>query len=133
MSRRTEKVGDLLQSEIAELLHRHVKHPALADAIISITHVEVSADFSRARVHVSVMSGEAEGGDDAEHDEATVIEDTVIEALERTEPYLHRELVSRLRMRRVPRLRFIADHSIVEGDRISAMLRGVARSEGRES
>ncbi len=127
MSRRTEKVGDLLQAEIAELLHRHVKHPALVDAIISITRVVVSADFSRARVHVSVMSGEAVGGD-VEQDEATVIE-----ALERTEPYLHRELVSRLRMRRVPRLRFIADRSIAEGDRIGAMLRGVARSEGRES
>jgi len=132
MSRRTEKVGDLLQAEIADLLHRNVKHPALLDAIISITRVVVSADFSRARVHVSVMipegEGEGEGEGDADQDEATVIE-----ALERTEPYLHRELVSRLRMRRVPRLRFIADRSIAEGDRMSAMLRGVARSEGRES
>ena len=33
MSRRMEKVGDLLQSEIAELLQRRVKHPVLADAM----------------------------------------------------------------------------------------------------
>ena len=127
MTRRTEKVGDLLQAEIAELLHRHVKHPSLAGAIVSITRVEVSADFSRARVHVSVMSGETAPDADGDHGESAVME-----ALERTEPYLHRELVKRLRMRRVPRLRFFADHSIVEGDRISAMMHELARSEGRE-
>lgn len=127
MSRRTEKVADLLQSEIAELLHRHVKHPTIADAIISITLIEVSADFSRARVHVSVMDREMGDRDDAENDQ-----EAVIEALKRTEPYLHRELVSRLHMRKVPRLHFIADQSIVEGDRMSTILRDVAHSEGRE-
>ena len=126
MSRRTEKVGGLLQAQIAELLHRHVKHPALADTMVSITGVEVSADFSRARVHVSVMSDEKapDGGEQ---------ETAVLEALEHSEPYLHRELVKRLRMRRVPRLRFLADHSIAEGDRLSSMMRGLARSEDRES
>ena len=121
MSRRTEKIGDQLQSEIAELLHRHVKHPVLAQAMLSITRVEVRSDFSRARVYISVMT--------AESDES----EAVMAALERTEPYLHRALVKRLRMRRVPRLTFVADPSIAEGERLSAVLRAVARSEGRGS
>ena len=123
MSRRTEKVGGLLQSEIAELLQRRVKDPALADVMVSITRVEVSGDFSRARVHVSVMVAEASGEEAAK---------VVMEALERTEPYLHRELVKRLHMRRVPRLHFLLDRSIAEGDRISRMMRELARSEDRE-
>ncbi len=123
MSRRTEKVGGLLRSQIAELLHRQVKHPALTDTMVSITEVEVSADFSIARVHVSVMTDDA-GGEDQQAE--------VLEALIRTEPYLHRQLVKRLRMRRVPRLRFIADHSIAEGDRLAAMMRELALEEERE-
>lgn len=108
MSRRTEQVADLLQAEIAELLLRRVKHPALTGAMLSITRVEVSPDLVTARVHVSVMDG-----DDEE----------VQSALDRTAPYLHRELVKRLRMRRVPRLRFLTDRSIAEGDRISSLMR----------
>ncbi len=123
MSRRTEKVGDQLQSEVADLLHREVKHPLLAETMLSITRVEVAQDFARARVFVSVM------GDDAE-DEA---HEAVIEALVRTEPFLHRELVKRLRMRRVPRLQFIADFSIVEGDRVRALMRSISQNDGAEA
>ena len=119
MTRRMEKVHDLVQTELAQLLQREVKDPALQGVVLSITHVEVSPDLANARVHVSVLA-EAE------------VEDAALAALRRAEPYLHRQLVGRLHMRRVPRLRFIADHSMAEADRISALMREVARSEGRE-
>ena len=119
MTRRMEKVADLLQSEIAELLRREVKHPALTDVMVSITHVEVSPDMGSARVHVSVM-------------DTPEVEREVMKALEHTEPFLHHTLLKRLHMRTVPHLRFIADHSIAEGDRITALLREVAHEEGRE-
>lgn len=119
MTRRMEKVADLLQSEIAELLRREVKHPTLEDALLSITHVDVSPDLASARVHVSLM------GDPED-------EPAVFEALAHVEPFLHRTLVKRLHMRRVPRLHFIPDHSIAEADRLTALMREVATSEGRE-
>lgn len=119
MSRRMEKVADLLQSEIAELLQRRVRHPALQDAMISITHVDVAADLTSARIHVSVM---AEAEEQAE----------VMEALARSTSFLHRELMKRIQIRRVPRLHFELDHSIAEADRLTALMRDVARAEGRE-
>ena len=119
MTRRMEKVNDLVQSELAELLQRRVKDPALADAFLSITRVEVSHDLSTARVHVSVM-GEDDGGSE------------VMAALERASPFLHRELLKRIRIKRVPRLRFLLDHSISEADRLTTLMREVARAEGRE-
>jgi ribosome-binding factor A len=120
MSRRTDKVGDQLQAEIADLLHRQVKHPVLNDAMLSITRVEVDKDFARARIFVSIMGADR---DDDGHAE-------VIAALERTEPFLHRGLVKRLRMRRVPRLTFIADFSIAEGDRVRALMRSILPGSG---
>src|SRR2546422_95588 len=101
MTRRMEKVADLLQSEIAELLRREVKHPALSEVLLSITHVEVAPDLSTARVHFSVLP-RAEVEDE---------ELAVLEALEHSEPFMHRELVKRLHLRRVPRLHFFPDHS----------------------
>jgi ribosome-binding factor A len=119
MTRRMEKVADLLQSEIAELLRREVKDPALADVMISITHVEVSQDLRWARVHVSVMEGPER-------------EAEVLAALARSEPFLHRQLVKRLHMRTMPRLYFHPDHSIAEADRLTILMREVAQNEGRD-
>jgi len=120
MTRRMEKVADLLQSEIAELLRREVKHPALADAMISLTRVEVTPDLRWAHVHVSLM------GDDERR------EAEVLAALAQSEPFLHRQLVKRLHMRTVPRLVFHPDHSIAEGARMTDLIREVAQQEGRE-
>ncbi len=112
MSRRTEQVGGQLQSEIAELLQRHLRDPALSEAMVSIVRVDVAGDFGSARVHVSVF-GSAEQ------------EAAALAALGRSEPVMHRELVKRLHLRKVPRLRFVVDHSIAEGDRLSAIMRGL--------
>jgi ribosome-binding factor A len=120
MTRRTEKVADTIQGIVADLLERRVKDPVLDDVMISITHVEVSPDLASARVHVSLLGVDEE---QAPH---------VMEALARVEPFLHREMMHQLRMRRVPRLHFIRDRSIEEGDRLTAMMREVARSEGRD-
>ncbi|MEI6665661.1 MAG: 30S ribosome-binding factor RbfA [Chloroflexota bacterium] len=120
MTRRLEKVADLIQSEVAELLRREVKHPALTDDVmVSITRVEVAPDLATARLFVSIMG-------------SPEVEAEVLEALERTAPFLHHSLMKRLHMRIVPHLRFIPDHSIAEGDRITGLLREVATNEGRE-
>jgi ribosome-binding factor A len=132
MTRRIEKVADLLQTEIADLLRREVKHPALNDVMISITRVEVSPDLASARVHVSVMGRLDASGDVTPSGDAPEIEKEAMVALERTEPFIHHELMKRLRMRTVPRMKFLVDHSIAEGARITDLLREVAHSEGRE-
>ncbi|MSQ28884.1 MAG: 30S ribosome-binding factor RbfA [Dehalococcoidia bacterium] len=123
MTRRMEKVADQLQVEVADLLRREVKHHALADLMLSITRVEVAPDLTTARIHVSVMDLPGRPPTDM---------DAVIEALTRTEPFLHRELVRRLHMRQIPRLKFLPDHSIEEGARMTHLMREVAQSEGRE-
>lgn len=119
MSRRTEQVGDLIQSVLADLIRRRVKHPALTNVMVSITRVEVTPDFSRAKVHVSVL------GDDELREE-------VLEGLKHSEGFLHRELAKEVHLRRVPRLEFVHDRSMEEAERLTSLIRDVARNEGRE-
>jgi ribosome-binding factor A len=55
MSRRTERVSELIRHELSDLLMRELRDPRL-DGLISITRVDLSPDLYNARVFVSVMS-----------------------------------------------------------------------------
>ena len=104
---------------LAELVHRRVKDPDVLEALFSFVSCEVSPDLSHARVHVSVL------GDATD-------KERVLAGLTRAEAFLHRELGHELHLRRVPRPHFILDESIEEADRMTTLLRDVARSEGRD-
>ncbi len=108
MTRRTERINDLLREEISDLLHREVKDPRVA-GLVTITGVDVSPDLCRAKVFVSVMGTDAEKA-------------STLQALETAAHFLQRELRKRLTMRRVPELDFVSDDSLERGARILALL-----------
>jgi len=111
VSRRTERVSELLREELSDLLLRELRDPRL-DGLISITRVELSPDLYNARIFVSVMS------ETADPEEA-------LKALNAAAGFLHKELVHRLEMRRVPFFTFHLDKSIEEGAAILAKLNQV--------
>jgi ribosome-binding factor A len=119
MSRRTERVSELIRHELSDLLLRELRDPRL-DGLISITRVEVSPDLYNARVFVSVMSETASPQD-------------ALKALSAAAGYLHKELVHRLEMRRVPFLAFHLDKSIEEGAAVLAHLDQVIKEEDSHS
>ncbi len=106
MARRIERVNELIRHELSEMLLRDLRDPRL-DGLISITHVDVTPDLYDARIFVSVMSETADQAD-------------AIKALNAAAGYLHKELVHRLEMRRVPFLTFQLDKSIEEGAAVLA-------------
>lgn len=108
MTRRTERVNGLLQQVISELLRREVKDPRIS-GIVTITEVDVSPDLRRAKVFVSVLGSDEEKA-------------ATLQALSAASRFLHRELRSRLTMRRVPELTFIKDDSLAQGARILSLL-----------
>lgn len=60
MSRRTERVGNLIRNTLGQILLAKTSDPRIDPARTSITHVEVSDDFMVAKVFVSVLGTEAE-------------------------------------------------------------------------
>jgi ribosome-binding factor A len=113
MSRRTERVNELLRHEVSELLGRELKDPRLGTGLLTVTEVDVSPDLRNATVYVSHLGEERERRD-------------VLKALTSAAPFLHRELLRRLDMRRVPELRFRFDPSIERGARLSDLIHAVA-------
>lgn len=110
-NRRQQRVEELLRRELAKLLlHGELRDPRLSPAsAVGITGVEVSADLSVAKVFVDVLS------------EAVRRED-VLAALTSGAGRLRSKLSSRLELRRMPELRFMADEAIARGARVEAIL-----------
>jgi ribosome-binding factor A len=101
MSRRTQRLNDLLREELGQLLLHQVRDPRLS-GVITVTSVQVVADLSLARVFISTLGGEEEKA-------------RAMEGAGAASGYLRRELAHRLSLRRIPRLEFHRDDSIQEG------------------
>ena len=92
---------------LSELL-REVKDPRVS-SLLSIVKVDVSGDLSYATVYVSAIEG---------------YEKTVesVKVLKGAAGFLRHELGSRMTLRKVPELRFIADNSIQKSADISRII-----------
>ena len=112
MSRRTERVADLIREELARVLRRDAQDPRLAR--VTVTRVEVTPDLSLARVYWSCLEGPGAAAPEA-----------VEEALEAAAPFLRRRLAEALELRRVPQLGFRYDVALAGGDSTLALLREI--------
>jgi ribosome-binding factor A len=121
MSRRTERVNELLREELASLLQREVKDPRLGHGLTTITEVQVSPDLRHAIVFVSYL-----GEDEAERTEA-------LAALKSASHFLHNELVRRLQLRIVPEFAFRFDPSIERGARLASLINQVNAERGPDT
>jgi len=109
-----QRLNGLFQEELADLI-RDIRDPRLA-SIVSITRVDTSPDLEKAVVHVSVL-----GTDDEKHDSVV--------ALSHAAPFLRRELLGRVRVRKVPALNFLLDETIEEAAHVLELMRQVSPSQ----
>ena len=114
MSKRTERVADLIRRELSDVLANRMRDPRLG--FVSITGVDVSGDLGHATVWLSSLDG-VEG------------RAVVLKVLANAVPFLRRELAPRLGLREVPTLRFLYDESIERGARIEGLLRKIKDGE----
>ncbi len=93
---------------MSELL-REVKDPRVSK-LLSIVKVDVSGDMSYATIYVSAI----EGSDKTEES---------VKALNKSAAgFLRRELGNRMKLRKVPELKFVADNSIENSAKISKII-----------
>ncbi|MGH9470143.1 MAG: 30S ribosome-binding factor RbfA [Terriglobia bacterium] len=114
-SHRTERLADQIRSVVAGLIAGELRDPRIG--FITITRVELSADFQHARIGVSVLGDEP-------------AQQSTLEGLASAGGYLRREVARRLRLRRAPELMFILDHGPEESVRIERLLQELAKKDG---
>ena len=108
MSRRIDRVNELLRQEISRLLALQTKDPRLR-GVISITRVSTSNDLRAAQVFLSVMG-----------DQTT--KQTAMDGIRSAATFLRRELRRRLTLRYTPFLTFALDESFEEAEHILGIM-----------
>jgi len=106
---RPQKVADLIQRELSDLLRREVRDPRVG--MVTITSVDVSPDFSHAKVLFTCL-------EPAHVEEAR-------RGLQRAAGFLRSQLARRMKLFATPELRFEYDESIERGDRLSRLIDSV--------
>jgi ribosome-binding factor A len=108
-SQRQLRVGEELRHALARLLRPGaLRDPALFDANVTVTEVQLSPDLRNATAFVMPLGG-ANAAD-------------IIAGLRRSAPYLRGQLGKLVRLRRVPNLSFALDSAFDSADRIAAVL-----------
>jgi len=106
--RRADRLGDLIQREISDILQRRIKDPRIG--FCTILRVDVSRDLRHAKVFVSIM-----GTEDQQKD--------TLAGLKSATGFIRREIGSRIMLRHTPEIVFRIDRSIDHSLRIAKLIK----------
>lgn len=112
--KRSERVADLIQREVAEMLVKSIKDPRIG--FVTITKVTVSEDCRFAKVYFSVAGSLAE-------------RESSGKGLDSAKGYIRKELGRRLRLRYTPEIVFQFDPSIEYAIHMEEVIRSIHRGE----
>lgn len=107
---RSDRIAEQIRRDLVELL-RQVKDPRVANwlPLVTIIDVEVTADYTHAKVFYTVL---AEGESVKE----------IAKGLGHAASFLRRELGRRLHIHHIPELHFTYDASVERGTRLSRLI-----------
>jgi len=116
---RKDRVSEQIRRELAELIRSELKDPRVG--MISLTDVEVTADYAHAKVYFSSLAGSANL-------------DEVMTGLQKASGFLRRELGKRISIHMTPQLHFVFDQSLERGADLSALIqKAVAISDSGDA
>ena len=112
--KRTRRIAEEIKKTVSSLILKDLKDPRI-DHMASITHVEVSRDYSIAKIFVSTF-------------DQKLMEGTV-EGLNSAKGFIKRELSKDLQLRIMPDLIFVPDDSIAKSFELFDILNKVQKEE----
>jgi len=118
ISKRPQRVGDLIREVICEMLLRDLNDPRLES--VTITEVEVTADLKLATVFFSAMGNRSR-------------EEVALHGLQSATGYIRKKLGKELRLRYVPDLLFKVDQSFEYGSKIDRLIRTLQEEKNGNS
>jgi ribosome-binding factor A len=115
--KRSEKVADVIQQEISQMLVKTLKDPRIG--FVTITRVSVSEDCRLAKVYFSVA------GPPVEKERST-------KGLNSAKGYVRRELGRRMRLKYTPEIVFEFDPSIEYAIHIGEVIHRLKEERGKD-
>lgn len=110
--KRSDRVAQLLQRKLAQLIQQEIKDPRLP-GLITVSSAVVSKDLGHAKIYFTVFNGDPQ------------IAESILNA---SASYLRSLLAKILTTRTVPQLHFVFDKSLEYGSRLSRLIDQVNQS-----
>lgn len=95
---KTDRAAEDIKREITAVI-RELKDPRVQGKLLTVVRIELASDLSFGKVYVSAL----EGMETAK---------TAVKGLTNASGLIRREVANRLRLRKAPELKFIADDSV---------------------
>lgn len=113
MSRRVQRFNSLLKQVISEVIRGQVKNPHLPP-LVTITHVDITADLRHAKVYVSVIGDEG-------------IKNEALHALQSAAGFIAVHASKEVSMRYFPELLFVLDDTVDKQMRIETIINQIEK------
>src|SRR5512145_2561886 len=108
-SQRQLRVGELVRHALAEMLARGEIHDdVLASHVVTVSEVRMSSDLRLATIYIVPLGGKDLG--------------PVLSALDRNRKYIRGEIAHAVNLKFAPEIRFLADETFDEAERIDRLL-----------
>ena len=108
---RSARVADLMKEEVATIIANELKDPGI-QGFVTLVQVELTRDLHYATLWVSVLGSESE-------------KDSTMKSLQRARGFIKTVLGRRLKIRKLPELRFKLDRSLDAQEEIERLLTDV--------
>jgi ribosome-binding factor A len=106
MSIRAQRVNQLIKKELSQIVLREMDFPE--KVLVTLTRVDTSSDLKQAKIYISVIPEEKARN--------------VLDNLNKSIYYLQQKLNQRLRMRPIPRIKFMEERKTAEAGRVEELL-----------
>ena len=106
MSKRILQINELIQKELGQIILREIEFPK--NTLVTITRIETSPDLNQTKVYVSCLP-DNQGN-------------MVLQILKRQSYHIQHELNKRLKIRIIPKIRFIKELKTMQAGRIGQIL-----------
>jgi ribosome-binding factor A len=111
---RKDRLSEQLLREVASIIHQELKDPRLG--FVTLTRVDLSNDFSHAKVWFSCLGTEAQ-----QRDSQAALDDSA--------KYVRSLIKKRLRLKIIPEFVFLYDHGLERSLEVEAELDRLRRAE----
>jgi len=115
VTRRTERINNLIRQEISDLLREQVNDPRLT-SFISVTKVSTSPDLRHAKVYITALANETNRND-------------ILQGFAAASGFFRKGLAKCLTLKYVPELSFHFDDSIERGAEVLKLIEQVTYSD----
>ena len=113
--KRSDRVSDEIMREVSEMIVRgEIKDPRVSG--VFVTGVKITENLSMAEIFFTVLGGETERA-------------AASEGLDHSKGFIRSRLARKIRMRKIPDIKFSFDEALETGYRVDEILRGITREQ----